>query len=167
MHTGGRTILPLALAGATALAVLSPTALAASRPSLAAASTPSGIITYAEQPGDTPNFILPFPAGADSSVADTQLQEQMWPPLFTIGTANNPNVINSELSLANPPVYTDNDTTVTMTLKSFKWSDGTPVTSRDITFYLNLMKANKTISARYTPGNLPDNLKSCDRVPVD
>ncbi len=84
----------------------------------------------------------------------------MWPPLYTIGTASSPNVINSELSLASPPVYSDNDTTITMTLKNFKWSDGTPVTSRDITFFLNLMKANKTISARYTPGNMPDNVKS-------
>src|SRR5262249_56317977 len=52
------------------------------------------------------------------------------------------------------------NTKVTVTLKPYKWSDGKPVTSRDFTFFLNLLKANKKSWAAYLPGDLPDNVKS-------
>jgi peptide/nickel transport system substrate-binding protein len=45
-------------------------------------------------------------------------------------------------------------------LKSYRWSDGKPVTSRDVLFAFNLLKANKTASASYVPGEFPDNVTS-------
>ena len=66
----------------------------------------------------------------------------------------------SQLSLASTPVYSDNNTVVNLTLGKWNWSDGTPVTSRDVTFWINLLEANKKNIAFYIPGEFPDNLKS-------
>ena len=62
-------------------------------------------------------------------------------------------------SLAKLPVYSKGNTQVTITLKPYKWSDGKPVTARDFTFLLNLLKANKKNWAAYLPGDIPDNVK--------
>jgi peptide/nickel transport system substrate-binding protein len=58
------------------------------------------------------------------------------------------------------PTYSDNNSVVTITLRKYNWSDGAPVTSRDITFWINLLEANKKDIAFYIPGEFPDNLKS-------
>ncbi|EQD53675.1 extracellular solute-binding protein family 5, partial [mine drainage metagenome] len=44
----------------------------------------------------------------------------------------------------------------TIRLKSYRWSDGTPVTSRDIEFWMNLLLANKSQWVTYTPGDWLD-----------
>jgi peptide/nickel transport system substrate-binding protein len=70
------------------------------------------------------------------------------------------------LSLANLPVYSNGDKTVTITLKStYKWSDGQPVTSKDILFWIDELKAAIKESPdnwyTYTPGvGLPDQVVS-------
>jgi peptide/nickel transport system substrate-binding protein len=114
----------------------------------------------AEGAQGTPNNIMPFVSGANNSLANTNLQEQMWPTLYTIGTAKNVNAINAPLSLAKPPVYSHNDTQVSVTLKPYKWSDGASLTARDVTFFMNILKANKTSWAHYTPGDMPTNVVS-------
>lgn len=118
------------------------------------------VVTMAEGAQGTPNNIMPFVSGANNSAANTNLQEQMWPTLYTIGTAKNVNALNAPLSLAEAPVYSTGDTQVSITLKPYKWSDGTPVTARDVVFFMNLLKANKTSWAHYTPGDMPTNVVS-------
>ena len=76
-------------------------------------------------------------------------------PLYTVGSA----IVPAE-SQADPPTYSDGNKTVTVHLKSYHWSDGTPVTSRDVVFAFNLLKANKTSWANYVPGEMPDNVTS-------
>jgi peptide/nickel transport system substrate-binding protein len=49
---------------------------------------------------------------------------------------------------------------VTVSLKGWKWSNGEAVDAQDVGFWLNMMKAEKTNYAGYTPGTLPDNLAS-------
>ncbi|HTW98693.1 MAG TPA: ABC transporter substrate-binding protein, partial [Acidimicrobiales bacterium] len=56
--------------------------------------------------------------------------------------------------------YSDGDRVVTVTLKHWLWSDGTPITSRDVTFWINLLKANKVNYYNYVPGDFPDDLAS-------
>jgi peptide/nickel transport system substrate-binding protein len=60
--------------------------------------------------------------------------------------------------MADMPVYSDGGKTVTIHLKPYNWSDGKPVTSRDIEFFMNLLKANKKVYASYTQGLFPDNV---------
>jgi peptide/nickel transport system substrate-binding protein len=70
------------------------------------------------------------------------------------------------LSLANEPTWSNNDQTVSFTLKSqFKWSDGQPVTSQDVLFWFDELKAALKQSpanwAYYTPKlGIPDQVTS-------
>ncbi|HTT90053.1 MAG TPA: ABC transporter substrate-binding protein [Acidimicrobiales bacterium] len=129
-------------------------------PTVASAASSGATATYAEGPGATPNYILPLLTGAYYSVANIeQFQRLSYRSLYWIGEQGKP-VVNPTLSLANLPTYSDNNSVVNITLRKYNWSDGTPVTSRDITFWINLLEANKKDIAFYIPGEFPDNLKS-------
>jgi peptide/nickel transport system substrate-binding protein len=58
------------------------------------------------------------------------------------------------------PTYSDGNSVVTVHLGDYTWSDGKPVTTRDVAFWINLLKANKASFAAYIPGEFPDSLKS-------
>ena len=128
--------------------------------STAGAATSGATATYAEGPGAAPNYILPLLTGAYYSIANIeQFQRLSYRSLYWIGDNGKP-VVNPQLSLANLPTYSDNNSVVNITLGKWNWSDGTPVTSRDVTFWINLLEANKKNIAFYIPGEFPDNLKS-------
>jgi peptide/nickel transport system substrate-binding protein len=128
--------------------------------STAGAAASGATATYAEGPGAAPNYILPLLTGAYYSVANIeQFQRLSYRSLFWIGDKGKP-VVNPQLSLASTPTYSDNNTVVNITLGKWNWSDGTPVTSRDVAFWINLLEANKKNIAFYIPGEFPDNLKS-------
>jgi peptide/nickel transport system substrate-binding protein len=59
-------------------------------------------------------------------------------------------------------VYSGGGKTVTIHMKGWKWSDGESVNAADVAFYLNMLKAEKSNYAGYSPGGLPDNLSSFD-----
>ncbi len=123
-----------------------------------------GTAYFAEQPGFAPHYIFPLTSPAFFSTPNVeQFQQLMFRPLYWYGSQTNTNSypqLNRSLSLAEPPVYSAHDTVVTMKLKSYRWSDGKPVTSRDVTFWMNLLKANKANWGAYVPGKFPDNVKS-------
>ena len=128
--------------------------------SMAGAATSGATATYAEAPGAAPNYILPLLTGAYYSVANIeQFQRLSYRSLYWIGDKGKP-VVNPRLSLAKIPTYSANNTVVNITLGKWNWSDGTPVTSRDVAFWINLLEANKKNIAFYIPGEFPDNLKS-------
>jgi peptide/nickel transport system substrate-binding protein len=123
-----------------------------------------GVVTFAESADYVPTWILPFYSGAFFTIQEQGWFENlMWPPLFNQSNGASPTV-NYAASLGNQPVYSDNGTVVTLTLKHWNWSDGQPVTARDIIFWLNLLKANKSQWADYTPGQFPDNVTSIQVV---
>src|SRR5580658_4361841 len=122
--------------------------------------TTGGVVTFAESVGYAPTWILPFYTGAFFTIQEQGWFESlMWPPLYNQANGQSP-AVNYAQSLGNPPVYSDNDTVVTLTIKHWKWSDGTPVTARDLVFWLNILKANKTQWADYTPKQFPENVTS-------
>jgi peptide/nickel transport system substrate-binding protein len=128
-------------------------------PSAAASGTPT-TATYAEQPQTAPDYIFPFMSLAFFSVANiNQFQELMYRPLYWFGNGSTPN-LNPSLSLADNPVYTNNDTTVTVTLKPYKWSNGETVTAQDVMFWMNMLHSEKANWAGYAPGTIPDDIKS-------
>ena len=89
----------------------------------------------------------------------------MWLPLYNnFAYGANPGV-NYSLSVANKPVFSDGDKTVTITLKhNYKWNDGKPVTAQDVLFDVALIKAAVAESAAnwgsFTPGYFPQSLAS-------
>ncbi|HTW00961.1 MAG TPA: ABC transporter substrate-binding protein [Streptosporangiaceae bacterium] len=103
---------------------------------------------FAEPPSTTPNYIFPFTSSTYISDVDIfDLQYLMYRPLYWFGQNGQPTVDNS-LSLANPPVFNGNK--VTITLKPYKWSNGTPVTAQDVMFWLNMEEADGTDFGAYT-----------------
>jgi peptide/nickel transport system substrate-binding protein len=119
-----------------------------------------GTVTFALPPASTPNYIFPLAAGPYFTVANlSQFQALMFRPLYWFGEDGKP-VLNTSLSLAHPPAYSDGGRVVTITLKPYRWSDGAPVTSRDVLFWMNLLKANRDQWAGYVPGDFPDNVTS-------
>lgn len=85
----------------------------------------------------------------------------MWRPLYSYGTGSRP-TLNEGESIAYPPVWSNHDTTVTIKLKPFRWSDGRPVTTRDVEFWWDLYRANKSSIGTYVPGDIPDNVSRID-----
>ena len=146
-------------AGAIALTVSLAAGLAACGSS---SSTPSNTnaVTVAEAPATPPNYIFPFMSLAFFGVNNiNQFQFLMYRPLYWFGNGSSPDV-NYSLSLATAPVYSNNNQTVTVNLRNYKWSNGTAVTATDVMFWMNMLHAEKANWADYSPGALPDDLTS-------
>ncbi len=131
----------------------------------ASATKKAGTITWALAPGATPNWIFPVVPSASSSVFNifTFIWE-MWRPLvWTVyGTVPEP---YWPMSLINPPTYSNGGKTITVSFKrSYKWSNGQPITANDLLFFIDLVKAAIKESPAnwegYVPGHFPDNLVS-------
>jgi peptide/nickel transport system substrate-binding protein len=131
--------LAIGAACAMALAACSST----SSTSAPATGTPEqgGTATFAELPATTPNYIFPFVSSAYISVSNLNLfQYLLYRPLYWFGNGSSPTV-NTTKSLADLPVWSNGGKTVTITLKHFMWSNGTPVTAQNIEFWLNMEQA--------------------------
>jgi peptide/nickel transport system substrate-binding protein len=122
-----------------------------------------GTATIALSPSDSQfNFIFPLLNFENDSFANVIYSEYlMWRPLYWFGSPGRVG-LNENESLADPPSVTTSGgkTVATIQLKSYRWSDGAPLTSRDVEFWINLLKADKTQFWGYEPGEFPDNLTS-------
>jgi peptide/nickel transport system substrate-binding protein len=134
---------------------------------IASASGPkhAGTITWAMQPGATPNWIFPVVPGSSNSVFNNfTFIWELWRPLYWTVFGTDPELY-PPMSIANPAVYSNGDKTVTISLKSsYKWSNGQPITANDVLFFIDLVKAAIKESPAdwegYVPGHFPDNLVS-------
>ena len=147
----------------TAAAVLGLAACAGgSAPGASAGGAPvsGGTAYFAEQPLAPPTYIFPLVSGENFTTANTSdLQTLLYLPLYWYGDKGKAS-IDYPLSIGNPPVYSDSDRVVTITLKHYAWSDGEIVSARDVGFWINMLKANKVDWANYVPGGFPDNVVS-------
>jgi peptide/nickel transport system substrate-binding protein len=129
--------------------------------SAAAAKRVGGIVTFAEPPGSPLNDIFPFNPVTSSSVNDvTQFQALMWRPLAWFGSDETAMRLDPAQTLYASATYSDDATVVRVTLKPYRWSDGYPLTSRDVEFAYDLYRYNKALWADYSPGEFPDNVAS-------
>jgi peptide/nickel transport system substrate-binding protein len=132
--------------------------------SSSASSRGSGAtVSFAGLVGEPPTYFFPmYPSAYWDTGYIPWASYMMWPPIYRWGKGADP-VLNPTTSLALPPALTTNaagDTVATITLKKRRWSDGQPVTTRDVEFWMNLLEANKSEFAPYVPGAFPDNVKS-------
>jgi peptide/nickel transport system substrate-binding protein len=122
-----------------------------------------GTATIALTPTDSQfNFIYPMLNFSNDTGANvTYSQYLMWRPLYWFGSPGHVGVDINE-SLADPLSVTTSgqDTIATIQLKPYHWSDGQPLSSRDVQFWINLLKAGKANFWGYEPGEFPDNLTS-------
>jgi peptide/nickel transport system substrate-binding protein len=149
----------LAAAGAVCLLAAGCTSGLTSGSSSSGPPVKGGTATFALAVGQEFSWIFPIENQVNNEPWDLNVEEALYRPLYFAGNGTSP-TIDNQLSLAYPPVWSDNNQTVTIHLKHYLWSDGQPVTSRDVEFFLNLVQAGKSQDAWYVPGELPDNIRS-------
>ena len=123
-----------------------------------------GTITVGQVAGQVPVDIFPLPGQSSCTTPTLNFIQAQYIPLYAGPQGARP-AINERLSAAEPPVYSDGDRTVTITLKrGLRWSDGAPVNASDVIFYIDLLKAALSISAlnwcQYSAGGFPANVAS-------
>jgi peptide/nickel transport system substrate-binding protein len=118
-----------------------------------------GTATFALRPSTTPNYIFPFSSSTYFSVVNiADFQYLMYRPLYWFGNGASP-TLNTSLSLANVPVYSG--TNVTITMKDWKWSNGEKVTAQDVVFWIHMMQAEASTNwGAFVPGGFPDNVSN-------
>ncbi|MGC1184356.1 MAG: ABC transporter substrate-binding protein [Candidatus Dormiibacterota bacterium] len=163
-------------AGLAALAALTVAGIGSGALTASAASNGSAskIVTWAEAPNSGPNYISPVTGTTYFTTSNlSQFSEFIYRPLYWFGDNGKP-VLNDGLSLAAPPKFSNNNRTVTINLKHWVWSNGAPITARDVTFWMNVLKAAVNPAAAnvgnasapgpswgaYVPGLFPDNVTS-------
>jgi peptide/nickel transport system substrate-binding protein len=134
-----------------------------SGPGLTQPTSPSGTkmsggtVYFTEGADSTPYYIFPMYSFNDCTTSNVnQLIDMLYRPLYWYGNNYRPTVDHS-YSIGRPPVFSDGDKTVTITLNPWKWSDGESVTSRDLAFWMNVVKASPSTEwCGYAPGYFPD-----------
>jgi peptide/nickel transport system substrate-binding protein len=121
-----------------------------------------GTATVALSPGDSFTDIFPLLQSANATGANLEYSEYlMWRPLYWFGGPSSVGLdLKYSLADAAAITYSGGHTTATVQLKPYRWSDGLPVTSRDVQFWFNLLSANKSNWWGYTPGEFPDNVSA-------
>jgi len=123
-------------------------------------------INIAQQPNAAPTWIFPVIPAANSSVYTAfDFINLMWRPLYwsPVGTEQK---IDPTLSIANTPVWSNGNKTVTLTLKTnYKWPNGQAVNSKDVLFGFYMIKAavkeNPSNFGNYVAGlGIPDQVTS-------
>jgi peptide/nickel transport system substrate-binding protein len=122
---------------------------------------PGGTVYFTEGPDAAPNYIFSmYNPQVCSTANNNQFEYLMYRPLYWYGNDYRP-TIDYDYSIGQPPQFSDGNKTVTIKLNSWKWSDGEPVTSRDLVFWMNVMKASPATEwCGYVPGYFPDNVTS-------
>lgn len=107
----------------------------------------------------TPNFIFPLPPATNTDGYNGNLTMLMWPYISYSGDGAQ-SAVNPKESLYSSIKFSNNNQTATMVLKSWNWSDGQPITSRDFSFVYNLLKYNYQNWNSYIPGQFPTDVTS-------
>ncbi|WP_155058798.1 peptide ABC transporter substrate-binding protein [Streptomyces blattellae] len=113
-------------------------------------------INYALPANFTPNWILPIGTAAHLNTNNRSIADSLWERLVAYDGSTGKIAWNKKASIATDADFAADGKSVTMTLGDRHWSDGQPITSRDVQFWFDLIKANKTEWAGYTPGQAPD-----------
>ncbi|MFJ4437552.1 peptide ABC transporter substrate-binding protein [Streptomyces sp. NPDC088923] len=127
-------------------------------------SSSSDTINYALPANFTPNWILPVGTASHLNTNNSSISQSLWEPLVAYDGSAGKVGWNKDNSLATDAKFAGDNKSVTITLGDRHWSDGKPVTSRDVEFWYNLVKADKEDWASYSPGKAPDNWTSFKTV---
>ncbi|WP_328902580.1 MULTISPECIES: peptide ABC transporter substrate-binding protein [unclassified Streptomyces] len=120
-------------------------------------SASSDSINYALPANFTPNWILPVGTAAHLNTNNSSISQSLWEPLIAYDGSTGKVGWNKGNSLATAADFAEDSKSVTITLGDRHWSDGEKITSRDVQFWFNLVKADKKDWASYSPGKAPDN----------
>lgn len=121
-------------------------------------------IDYALPANFTPNWILPIGTAAHLNTNNRSIADSLWERLIAYDGSTGRIAWNKKASIATAADFAADGKSVTITLGDRHWSDGKPITSRDVQFWFDLIKANKKEWAGYNPGQAPDNWTSFKNV---
>jgi peptide/nickel transport system substrate-binding protein len=117
-------------------------------------------VNYALPANFTPNWILPIGTAAHLNTNNISIANTLWEPLIAYDGSTGKIAWNKAGSVATAADFAADGKSVRITLGDRHWSDGKPITSRDVQFWFDLIKANKAQWAGYNPGKAPDNWTS-------
>ena len=124
----------------------------------------TGSVTWACTPGFAPEFIFPFTPLDHYGVANLQeFQTLLYRPLYWVGSDGRPE-LDEALSLAERPVWSADGLSATVTVKPWRWSDGSVVDADGVLLWMHLLLAAKDQFGGYSPGFFPDNLTGFRKV---
>ena len=144
------------LAGAAALSAGTLLLTACSGSSGSSSSSSHDAINYALPANFTPNWILPIGTAAHLNTNNISIANTLWEPLIAYDGSTGKIGWNKAGSVATDAKFAADNKSVTITLGDRHWSDGKPITSADVKFWFDLIKANKSEWAGYNPGKAPD-----------
>ena len=102
---------------------------------------PGATLTIGQITGQTPTYIMPVAPGADTSTQTISFMSNLYIPLY-FGPDGAAPKVNEALSAAEPPVFSNGDKTVSITIKpGLKWANGAPVDANDVAFFYYIAKA--------------------------
>ena len=126
-----------------------------------------GTASWACHVGFPPSTIFPFTPPERMGIRNLfEFQTLMYRPLYWLGRGGQPGV-DYALSLADPPEWSDDGRSVTVTVKPWKWSNGETLCANNVMFWINMMVVKGSRYGGYSPGYLPDNLTSYQKVAED
>lgn len=152
----------LAPIGALAVATLAITGCSTGAADDAASNKDS--VSFALQVGTGPNWILPIASPDTMATHNSAIKATMWPRLFEYNGADGTMGWDEKASAAKSYEFSEDGKTVTVTLNDLDWSDGTPMTTRDVEFWYNLVRFNGEKTGGYTAGMMPENVTEFKKV---
>ncbi|HEV3355609.1 MAG TPA: peptide ABC transporter substrate-binding protein [Pseudonocardiaceae bacterium] len=123
-----------------------------------------GSVTFALPPSAQPNWIMPIETPGYTASYNAAIQQILYVPLYAYNGSSGTVGLDEAASAALPPVYSADGRTVTITLRNLTWSTGAPLTSRDVEFWYNLVRADKANWGAYTSGLIPDDITAFHTV---
>ncbi|GLY77026.1 peptide ABC transporter substrate-binding protein [Actinoallomurus iriomotensis] len=134
--------------------------------SSASGGTPQqgGSVTFAMPPNATPNWIFPIGTPGHLASFNGAIRQEVFLPLYAYDGYSGTVAMDEKASAAKAPVYSNGGKTVDIKLNTLTWANGQKVTSRDVEFWFNLVKANKSQWGNYSAGDIPDNVAKFETV---
>lgn len=121
-------------------------------------------VSYALPAGTGPNWILPISSPDTMATHNSAIKATMWPRLFEYNGTSGTMEWDQKASAAESYEFSEDHRSITITLADLDWSDGTPVSSRDVEFWYNLVRFNSEKTGGYSAGRIPDNITAFDIV---
>jgi peptide/nickel transport system substrate-binding protein len=111
--------------------------------------------------GEYPSYIFPFSPASEASRSNlTYFQSSMYRPLYVVGKGPQLGV-QYDLSPANAPVFSNGNTTITLTMKGWNFSNGDVIDGRSVVFFFNLWRAAPSVYYDSLAGSVsPDKILS-------
>jgi peptide/nickel transport system substrate-binding protein len=116
-------------------------------------------VTYGMIAEQGPSWIAPISPPDKMVTANSAIHLLMWQGLFNYNGADGTMQLDKKASVASDYKFNDDNTSVEITLGDLAWSDdGSQVTSRDVEFNYNIIKALGEDWGSYSAGNYPENV---------